>query len=97
MQSNPNPSPPTPFPYKVVVVVGESSVEAGVLDPGSQIVAIRQGLAEQVGARVNEKIKVEMEGANGASWTLGCAENASVKFILKFTLMSYATPLSVSF
>ncbi|KAI0282922.1 hypothetical protein BC826DRAFT_974002 [Russula brevipes] len=43
---------------EVVVVVGESSVEAWVLDHGSQIVAIHQDLMEQVGAKVNEKIKV---------------------------------------
>jgi hypothetical protein len=61
---------------EVDVEVGGSSIEAGVLDPGSQIVAICQDLAEEVGAKINERVKIEMEGANGVtSWTLGCAEN----------------------
>ncbi|KAI0278593.1 hypothetical protein BC826DRAFT_893754, partial [Russula brevipes] len=61
---------------EVDVEVGGSRIEAGVLDPGSQIVAIRQDLAKEVGAKINEHVKIEMEGANGVtSWTLGCAEN----------------------
>ncbi|KAI0277654.1 hypothetical protein BC826DRAFT_875443, partial [Russula brevipes] len=47
----------------------------GVIDPGSQIVAIRQDLAIEVNAQINPKVKYKMEGANGStSWTLGCAE-----------------------
>ncbi|KAI0281703.1 hypothetical protein BC826DRAFT_883731, partial [Russula brevipes] len=60
---------------EVDVLVGGSALEAGVIDPGSQIVAIRQDLAEEIGAKFNQQAKVEMEGANGVtSWTLGCAE-----------------------
>ena len=63
--------------------MGGSRIEAGVLDPGSQIVAIRQDLAKEVGAKINEHVKIEMEGANGVtSWTVGCTENLLMRIRL---------------
>jgi hypothetical protein len=58
------------------VVINGKTIDTGMLDQGSQIIAIRADLAQQVGAFINTKKCLEMEGANGTtSWTLGCAEN----------------------
>jgi hypothetical protein len=60
---------------EIDVLVGGRIKEPGVIDPSSQIVAIRSDLAREVKAAINPENKVEMEGANGlTSWTTGCAE-----------------------
>jgi len=61
---------------EVDILIGNTLTEAAVLDPGSQIVVIRQDLAQQIDAPINSAWLLEMEGANGATnWTLGCIEN----------------------
>ena len=51
------------------------AVTPGLLDLGSQIVVIRQDLAQEINARISPRLQIEMEGANGyTNWTLGCAE-----------------------
>ena len=51
-------------------------MEPGLLDPGSQIVVIRKDLTQELDARINTGLRIEMEGANSlTNWTLGCAEN----------------------
>jgi hypothetical protein len=65
---------------EINVLIGGRTLEAGVLDSGSQIVVIRQDLAREVGAYINPNRLLEMEGANGATnWTLGCAEYLKMK------------------
>ena len=64
---------------EVDVVINGKTIDTGVLDQGSQIIAIRADLAKQVGATINTKNRLEMEGANSStSWTIGCAENLSM-------------------
>ncbi len=65
---------------EIDIQVGGRNMEAGVIDPGSQIVAIRKDLADEVAAHINPRVRLEMEGANGATnWTLGCAEHLSMQ------------------
>jgi hypothetical protein len=60
---------------EVDIRIGDRVTEAGVIDPGSQIIVIREDLAREVGANINASRILQMEGANGATnWTLGCAE-----------------------
>jgi hypothetical protein len=60
---------------EIDIQIGGKVTEAGVIDPGSQIVVIREDLAREVGATINANRLLQMEGANGATnWTLGCAE-----------------------
>ena len=60
---------------EIDVQIGDKVLEAGVIDPGSQIIVIREDLAREVGATINTDRLLQMEGANGATnWTLGCAE-----------------------
>jgi hypothetical protein len=60
---------------EVDVVINGKTVDAGVLDQGLQIVAIRADLAREAGATINSKNCLKMEGANSStSWTTGCAE-----------------------
>lgn len=61
---------------EIDVLINNTISEAGVLDQGSQIVVIRQDLAQEAGVIINRRFQLEMEGANGlVSKTLGCAEN----------------------
>ena len=60
---------------EVDITLAGISSEPGVIDPGSQIVVIRQDLAQEIKAPVNLARRLEMEGANGVSnWTVGCTE-----------------------
>ena len=60
---------------EVDIRICDKVTEAGVIDPGSQIIVIREDLAREVGAIINTGRVLQMEGANGATnWTLGCAE-----------------------
>lgn len=79
--STPPPEPEYSLPLQEIdVLVGGHSTVAGVIDPGSQIVAIRKDLAEEVAAHINPGVRLEMEGANGATnWTLGCAEHLAMQ------------------
>ncbi|KAI0288887.1 hypothetical protein BC826DRAFT_888759, partial [Russula brevipes] len=66
--------------HEISVLVNGLVTEFGVLDSGSQIVAIRYDLAQEVGAQINPHRRLEMEGANGATnWTIGCAEYLSIQ------------------
>ena len=61
--------------WEIDILVAGTASEAGLLDSGSQIVAISQDLATEVGATINMDVRLRMEGTNGAtSWTVGCAE-----------------------
>ncbi|KAI9507497.1 hypothetical protein F5148DRAFT_958651, partial [Russula earlei] len=65
---------------EIDISVATGISEPGVLDPGSQIVAIRQDLAREIGVRINSTRRIEMEGANGiTNWTLGCAEHVPMQ------------------
>ena len=60
---------------KINIEIGGKVIEAGVIDPGSQIIVMREDLAREVGATINTNRLLQMEGANGVTnWTLGCAE-----------------------
>ena len=60
---------------EIDVEIGGKVIEAGVIDPGSQIVVMREDLAREAGVAINASRLLQMEGANGATnWTLGCAE-----------------------
>lgn len=60
---------------EVNVQINGQVTEAGVIDPGSQIIVIREDLVRKVGAGINTDRQLQMEGANGSTnWTLGCAE-----------------------
>lgn len=50
------------------VLVNNCRTYAGVLDQGSQIVVIREDLANEVGAKINAQRTLRMEGANGRTW-----------------------------
>ena len=65
---------------EVDVRINNKAIEPGVLDQGSQIIVIRADLAHEIGALINTKRRLEMEGANGStSWTLGCAEDLPMR------------------
>ena len=65
---------------EVDILVNHHSTEAGVLDQGSQIVVIREDLANEVGAKINTRRTLRMEGTNGStSRTLGCAEDLEMQ------------------
>ncbi|KAN0119068.1 hypothetical protein V8E52_004515, partial [Russula decolorans] len=68
--------PAYPLPlHEINIVINNKVTEAGVIDPGSQIIVMREDLAHEVGATINADRLLQMEGANGATnWTLGCAE-----------------------
>jgi hypothetical protein len=76
---------------EVDVVINGKIVDTGVLDQGSQIIAIRADLAKEVGVAINTKNCLEMEGANSStSWTLGCAENLLMSIgSIKFQVHAY--------
>jgi hypothetical protein len=76
---------------EVDVVINGKAVDTGVLDQGSQIIAIRANLAREVGATINTKNRLEMEGANSStSWTLGCAEHLQMSIgNIKFQVHAY--------
>jgi hypothetical protein len=60
---------------EIDIQICDKVTEAGVIDLGSQIIVIREDLAQEVGATINTSHVLQMEGANGATnWTLGCAE-----------------------
>ncbi|KAH9964920.1 hypothetical protein BC827DRAFT_1265610 [Russula dissimulans] len=60
---------------EIDILVGEHSTVAGIIDPGSQIIAICKELADEVAAYTNTDNHLEMEGVNSAtSWTAGCVE-----------------------
>ena len=91
-QSTPAPEPEYSIPLQEIdVLVGGRTTEAGVIDPGSQIVAIRKDLADEVAAHVNPGVRLQMEGANGATnWTLGCAEHLTMQIgDVPFTLHAH--------
>ena len=65
---------------EIDVLVNDTVSEAGILDQGSQIIVIRQDLAQEAGVHINHQHQLEMEGANGlVSNTLGCAENLTMQ------------------
>lgn len=65
---------------EIDVLVGGRNTEADIIDPGSQIVAIQKDLAEEVAARIDPSIHLEMEGANGATnQILGYAEHLAMQ------------------
>ncbi|KAI0246804.1 hypothetical protein BJV78DRAFT_1297250, partial [Lactifluus subvellereus] len=66
---------------EVNVLVNNKAMVAGVLDSGSQIIAMRADLFCEAGTPpLNPNIRLEMEGANSTtSWTLGCAENLPMR------------------
>jgi hypothetical protein len=65
---------------EVDVLVNGSCIESGVLDNGSQIVAIHVDLFRQLNAPINTEHRLTMEGANrSTSLTLGCAENLNMR------------------
>ena len=91
-QSTPVPEPEYSIPLQEIdVLVGGHTTEAGVIDPGSQIVAIRKDLADEVAAHVNPGVRLQMEGANGATnWTLGCAKHLTMQISdVPFTLHAH--------
>ncbi|KAI9435397.1 hypothetical protein F5148DRAFT_954984, partial [Russula earlei] len=63
----------------------------GVIDPGLQIVVIRQDLACEINARINYGQHLVMESANGlTSWTVGSTENLPMRIgDISFTLHAY--------
>jgi hypothetical protein len=64
---------------EIKVQVGDKITEAGVIDPGSQIIVIWEDLAQQVDTTINTKHVLKMEGANGVTnWTLGCTKHLSM-------------------
>ncbi|HEX4714522.1 MAG TPA: retropepsin-like aspartic protease, partial [Ktedonobacteraceae bacterium] len=90
--SMPSPEPEYSLPLQEIdILVGGHSTVAGVIDPGSQIVAIRKDLADEVTAGINPGVRLEMEGANGATnWTLGCAEHLAMQVgDIPFTLHAH--------
>ena len=76
---------------EIDIQVGGKVIEAGVIDPGSQIVVMREDLAREVGAAINAGRVLQMEGANGATnWTLGCAEYLPMRIgDLSFTVHAH--------
>jgi hypothetical protein len=60
---------------EIDILVDGCMTEAAVIDPGSQIVAIRKDLADSLAMKPNPDAALEMEAANSATnWTLGCVE-----------------------
>jgi len=60
---------------EIDVLVNGRMTEAAVIDPGSQIIAIRKDLADSLAMKPNPSATLEMEVANSAtSWMLGCVE-----------------------
>ena len=76
---------------EIDVLVNGRRTEAGVLDQGSQIVVIREDLANEVGAWINTQRVLRMEGANGStSRTLGCAEDLQMRIgDISFTIHAH--------
>jgi len=70
------PEPEYSLPLREVdVLVNDQTIVSGVVDPGSQIVAIRKDLANDIAAPINTAIHIKMEGANSTvNSTLGCIE-----------------------
>ena len=65
---------------EIDVLVNSRKTEAGVLHQGSQIVIIREDLANEVGTQINTQRVLQMEGANSStSRTLGCAEDLEMR------------------
>jgi hypothetical protein len=65
---------------EIDVLVDGCMTEAAVIDPGSQIVAIRKDLADSLAMKPNPSAALKMEAANSAtSWTLGCVEYLSLQ------------------
>ncbi|KAI9451352.1 hypothetical protein F5148DRAFT_956957, partial [Russula earlei] len=61
---------------EVDITFNQDISEPGAIDPGSQIVVIRQDLACKIKAHINYSQHLAMESANElTSWTVGCAEN----------------------
>jgi hypothetical protein len=76
---------------EINVLVKDLRMEAGVLDQGSQIVTVREDLAQEVGARINTQRTLRIKGANGStSRTLGCAEDLNMRIgDVSFTLNAH--------
>jgi len=70
------PEPDYSLPLQEIdISFGNGISEPGLLDLGSQIVIIRQDLAQEINTRISPRLRIEMEGANGyTNWTLGCAK-----------------------
>ena len=61
---------------EIDVVINTSLKVPAILDTGSQIMVIRQDIAQVLGAKINHQRLIEMEGVNSTTnWTVGCAEN----------------------
>ncbi|KAI9449120.1 hypothetical protein F5148DRAFT_987770 [Russula earlei] len=65
--------------------------EPGVIDPGSQIIVIRQDLAREVNTKINYGQHLAMESANRlTSWMVGCTENLPMRIgDIPFVLHTY--------
>src|SRR6266404_4905777 len=83
-----SPPPPSTLPEaeyslllcEVDVLINSKIVDTSVLNSGSQIVAIHADLARELGARVNTRRQMEMEGADSnTSWMLRCAEKLMMR------------------
>jgi hypothetical protein len=60
---------------KIDILVDGRMMEAAVINPGSQIVAIQKDLTDSLAMKPNPDAALEMEAANSATnWTLGCVE-----------------------
>ena len=72
-----SPEPVYSLPLQEVDIALSSGItEPSLLDQGSQIVIIRQDLAQEINTQINPTLRIQMEGANSTTnWTLGCAEN----------------------
>ena len=66
---------------EVDVLVSNKRIVSGVLDNGSQIIAIRADLYHAIGSPpIDKELLLEMEGSNSStSWTLGCAMNLAMR------------------
>jgi hypothetical protein len=56
-----------PPPREIDIRIGDRVAEPGVTDSGPQIIAIREDLAQEVGATVDSSRAPQMEGTNGAT------------------------------
>jgi hypothetical protein len=81
---------------EIDIQIGGKIIEAGVIDPGSQIIIMWADLVQEVGANINADWLLQMEGANGATnWTLGCVKylpmyTGNISFLVHAHVMEHA-------
>ena len=75
------PEPEYSLPLQEIDInLGDGISKPGLLDPGSQIIVIRQDLAQEINTCISPRLHIKMEGANGyTNWTLGCAESLQMQ------------------